>query len=82
MYTHTVSFLFSHLTSPPTVETPNVKDDVCVSKEQMDTHNAEGGMWVVLNQLVVDLQMMTAHVGLSTLLTICSTSHMTWSHDL
>ena len=70
--THTVSSLFSCLTSPPTVETPIVKDDVCVSKEQMDTHNAEGGMWVVLNnQLVVDLHMMTAQVGLNTLLTIC-----------
>ena len=74
---HTVS-LFSHLTSPPTVETPNVKDDVCVSKEQLDAHNAEGGMWVILtNQLVVDLQMMTTEVGLNMLLTICSSSHMT-----
>ena len=55
-----------------------MKDDVCVSKEQLDAHNAEGGMWVILtNQLVVDLQMMTTEVGLNMLLTICSSSHMT-----
>ena len=53
--------------SPPalfTVEATSVKEEVCVSKEQVDTHNAGGGMWAVLqDQVVVDLQMMTKEVG-------------------
>ena len=41
-----------------------MRDEVRVSKEQMDTHNAEGGMWAVLqDQMVVDLQKMTTEVG-------------------
>ena len=40
-----------------------MKDEVRVSKEQIDTHNAEGGMWAVLRDQVVDLQMMTTEVA-------------------
>ena len=41
-----------------------MREEVRVSKEQIDVHNAEGGMWAVLqDQVVVDLQMMTAEVS-------------------
>lgn len=70
MCTAVVAFLVSHLTSRPSfsatpaAKTPNVREEVRVSKEQIDMHNAEGGMWAVLqDQVVVDLQMMTAEVG-------------------